>query len=160
MLFLFVAVSLSANTPTTTFPTCTTGQFLSWYSFECKACPAGTTSNAPGKCECAADTPYLDVKAGQCKSQCDVIRNGFCYTRQAWNDESALVGTLQSSFNVYNWNNKGETRSIEWNSTAASQEMIDAAIEKRGKKGLFGKTKKSRLDEFGHLILLEKDFEK
>ena len=131
MLFLFVAVSLSANTPTTTFPTCTTGQFLSWYSFECKACPAGTTSNAPGKCECAADTPYLDVKAGQCKSQCDVIRNGFCYTRQAWNDESALVGTLQSSFNVYNWNNKGETRSIEWNSTAASQEMIDAAISCR-----------------------------
>ncbi len=43
---------------------------------------------------------------------------------------------------------------------AEVKEMIDAAIEKRGKKGLFGKTKKSRLDEFGHLILLEKDFEK
>ncbi len=43
---------------------------------------------------------------------------------------------------------------------AEVKEMVDEAIEKRGKKGLFGKTKKSRMDEFGHLILLEKDFEK
>ena len=43
---------------------------------------------------------------------------------------------------------------------AEVKEMIDEAIEKRGKKGLFGRTKKSRLDESGHLILLEKDFEK
>ena len=39
------------------------------------------------------------------------------------------------------------------------KEMIDEAIERGGKKGLFGKVRKSRLDEFGHLILLEKDFE-
>ena len=38
--------------------------------------------------------------------------------------------------------------------------MVDEAIERRGKKGLFGRTKKSRMDETGRLILLEKDFEK
>lgn len=43
---------------------------------------------------------------------------------------------------------------------AEVKEMVDEAIERRGKKGLFGKTKRSRMDEFGHLILLEKDFEK
>lgn len=43
---------------------------------------------------------------------------------------------------------------------AEVKDMVDEAIEKRGKKGMFGRTKKSRLDEFGHLILLEKDFEK
>lgn len=37
--------------------------------------------------------------------------------------------------------------------------MVDEAIDRGGKKGLFGKVKKSRLDEFGHTILLEKDFE-
>ena len=42
---------------------------------------------------------------------------------------------------------------------AEVKEMIDEAIDRGGKKGLFGKVKKSRLDEFGHLILLEKDFE-
>ena len=42
---------------------------------------------------------------------------------------------------------------------AEVKEMVDEAIERRGKKGLFGKTKRSRMDEFGHLILLEKDFE-
>ncbi len=40
------------------------------------------------------------------------------------------------------------------------KEMVDEAIEKRGKKGLFGRTKKSRMDDTGRLILLEKDFEK
>ena len=40
------------------------------------------------------------------------------------------------------------------------KEMVDEAIERRGKKGLFGRTKKSRMDETGRLILLEKDFEK
>lgn len=40
------------------------------------------------------------------------------------------------------------------------KEMVDEAIDRGGKKGLFGKVRKSRLDEFGHLILLEKDFEK
>lgn len=39
------------------------------------------------------------------------------------------------------------------------KEMVDEAIDRGGKKGLFGKVKKSRLDEFGHIILLEKDFE-
>ena len=43
---------------------------------------------------------------------------------------------------------------------AEVKEMADEATEQRGNKGLFGKTKKSRMDEFGHLILLEKDFEK
>lgn len=43
---------------------------------------------------------------------------------------------------------------------AEVKEMVDEAIDKRGKRGLFGRTKKSRMDEFGHLILLEKDFEK
>lgn len=42
---------------------------------------------------------------------------------------------------------------------AEVKEMVDEAIERGGKKGLFGKVKKSRLDEFGHTILLEKDFE-
>ena len=42
---------------------------------------------------------------------------------------------------------------------AEVKEMVDEAIERGGKKGLFGKIKKSRLDEFGNLILLEKDFE-
>ena len=42
---------------------------------------------------------------------------------------------------------------------AEVKEMIDDAIAKGGKKGLFGKTKKSRLDEFGNTVLLEKDFE-
>ncbi len=39
------------------------------------------------------------------------------------------------------------------------KDMVDEAIDRGGKKGLFGKVKKSRLDEFGHIILLEKDFE-
>lgn len=43
---------------------------------------------------------------------------------------------------------------------AEVKEMVDEAIDRRGKKGLFGKTKRSRMDESGHLILLEKDFEK
>lgn len=42
---------------------------------------------------------------------------------------------------------------------AEVKEMVDEAIDRGGKKGLFGKVKKSRLDEFGHTILLEKDFE-
>ncbi len=42
---------------------------------------------------------------------------------------------------------------------AEVKEMVDEAIDRGGKKGLFGKIKKSRLDEFGHTILLEKDFE-
>lgn len=42
---------------------------------------------------------------------------------------------------------------------AEVKDMIDEAIERGGKKGLFGKIKKSRMDEFGNLILLEKDFE-
>lgn len=42
---------------------------------------------------------------------------------------------------------------------AEVKEMVDEAIEKRGKKGMFGRMKKSRLDESGNLILLEKDFE-
>ncbi len=42
---------------------------------------------------------------------------------------------------------------------AEVKEMIDEAMERGGKKGLFGKRRKSRLDEFGNLILLEKDFE-
>ncbi len=42
---------------------------------------------------------------------------------------------------------------------AEVKEMVDDAIDRGGKKGLFGKVKKSRLDEFGHTILLEKDFE-
>ena len=43
---------------------------------------------------------------------------------------------------------------------AEVKDMVDEAIDRGGKKGIFGKTKKSRMDEFGHLILLEKDFEK
>ena len=43
---------------------------------------------------------------------------------------------------------------------AEVKEMVDEAIDRGGKKSLFGKVKKSRLDEFGHTILLEKDFEK
>ena len=43
---------------------------------------------------------------------------------------------------------------------AEVKEMLDEAIERASKKGLFGRTKKSRLDEFGHTILLEKDLEK
>lgn len=43
---------------------------------------------------------------------------------------------------------------------AEVKEMVDEAIDRGGKKNLFGKVKKSRLDEFGHTILLEKDFEK
>lgn len=42
---------------------------------------------------------------------------------------------------------------------AEVKEMVDEAIGKRGKKGMFGRMKKSRLDESGNLILLEKDFE-
>lgn len=42
---------------------------------------------------------------------------------------------------------------------AEVKEMVDEAIDRGGKKGLFGKVKKSRMDEFGHTILLEKDFE-
>lgn len=42
---------------------------------------------------------------------------------------------------------------------AEVKEMVDEAIDRGGKKGPFGKVKKSRLDEFGHTILLEKDFE-
>ena len=42
---------------------------------------------------------------------------------------------------------------------AEVKEMVDEAIDRGGKKGLFGKVKKSRRDEFGHTILLEKDFE-
>ena len=42
---------------------------------------------------------------------------------------------------------------------AEVKEMVDEAIDRGGKKGLFGKVKKSRLEEFGHTILLEKDFE-
>lgn len=42
---------------------------------------------------------------------------------------------------------------------AEVKDMVDEAIDRGGKKGLFGKVKKSRLDEFGHTILLEKDFE-
>ena len=42
---------------------------------------------------------------------------------------------------------------------AEVKEMVDEAIDRGGKKGFFGKVKKSRLDEFGHTILLEKDFE-
>lgn len=55
------------------------------------------------------------------------------------------IGTNQTSDHLVN--------------VAEVKEMIDEAIERGGKKGLFGKVKKSRLDEFGHLILLEKDFE-
>ncbi len=43
---------------------------------------------------------------------------------------------------------------------AEVKEMLDEAIERASKKGLFGRPKKSRLDEFGHTILLEKDLEK
>lgn len=42
---------------------------------------------------------------------------------------------------------------------AEVKDMVDEAIRRGGKKGLFGKVKKSRMDEFGHIILLEKDFE-
>lgn len=42
---------------------------------------------------------------------------------------------------------------------AEVKEMVDEAIDRGGKKGLFGKVKKSRRDEFGHTILLERDFE-
>lgn len=42
---------------------------------------------------------------------------------------------------------------------AEVKDMIDEAIDRGGKKGLFGKVKKSRMDEFGNVILLEKDFE-
>ena len=42
---------------------------------------------------------------------------------------------------------------------AEVKEMVDEAIERGSKKGLFGRVKKSRRDEFGHIILLEKDFE-
>ncbi|MCI8597456.1 MAG: hypothetical protein HFJ10_03295 [Lachnospiraceae bacterium] len=42
---------------------------------------------------------------------------------------------------------------------AEVKDMIDDAIDRGGKKGLFGKVKKSRMDEFGNTILLEKDFE-
>lgn len=42
---------------------------------------------------------------------------------------------------------------------AEVKDMVDEAIDRGGKKGLFGRVKKSRLDEFGHTILLEKDFE-
>ncbi len=39
------------------------------------------------------------------------------------------------------------------------KELVDEAIERGGKKGLFGKVKKSRINEEGNIILLEKDFE-
>ena len=64
--------------------------------------------------------------------------------------------------------NDGEYRpylgndNVQWDGIDLSEvkEMVDEAIERRGKKGLFGRTKKSRMDETGRLILLEKDFEK
>ena len=42
---------------------------------------------------------------------------------------------------------------------AEVKEMIDEAMERGDKRGLFGKRRKGRTDEFGNLILLEKDFE-
>lgn len=42
---------------------------------------------------------------------------------------------------------------------AEVKEMIDEAIERGDKRGLFGKRRKGRTDEFGNLVLLEKDFE-
>lgn len=42
---------------------------------------------------------------------------------------------------------------------AEVKELIDDAMERGGKRGLFGKRRKGRTDEFGNLILLEKDFE-
>ncbi len=42
---------------------------------------------------------------------------------------------------------------------AEVKELIDEAMERGDKKGLFGKRRKGRTDEFGNLILLEKDFE-
>jgi tetratricopeptide (TPR) repeat protein len=42
---------------------------------------------------------------------------------------------------------------------AEVKELIDEAMERGEKKGLFGKRRKGRTDEFGNLILLEKDFE-
>ena len=56
------------------------------------------------------------------------------------------IGTRQTSDHLVN--------------VAEVKEIIDEAIERGGKTGLFGKIKRSRQDEFGHLILLEKDFEK
>lgn len=42
---------------------------------------------------------------------------------------------------------------------AEVKELIDDAMERGDKRGLFGKRRKGRTDEFGNLILLEKDFE-
>ena len=42
---------------------------------------------------------------------------------------------------------------------AEVKDIIDEAMERGDKKGLFGKRRKGRTDEFGNLILLEKDFE-
>lgn len=42
---------------------------------------------------------------------------------------------------------------------AEVKELIDDAMERGGKRGIFGKRRKGRTDEFGNLILLEKDFE-
>ncbi len=42
---------------------------------------------------------------------------------------------------------------------AEVKEMIDEAMERGDKRGLFGKRRKGRTDEFGNLILMEKDFE-
>ena len=54
------------------------------------------------------------------------------------------IGTRQTSDHLVN--------------VAEVKEMVDEAIDRGGKKGLFGKVKKSRMDEFGNVILLEKDF--
>ena len=54
---------------------------------------------------------------------------------------------------------KNDLKSMMVESMEKVKEMVDEAIDRGGKKGLFGKVKKSRLDEFGHTILLEKDFE-
>ncbi len=55
------------------------------------------------------------------------------------------IGTRQTSDHLVN--------------VAEVKEMVDDAIDRGGKKGLFGRVKKSRMDEFGNVILLEKDFE-
>ena len=78
-----------------------------------------------------------------------VINAGLYYSSERLGLDVALlynrIGNNQTSDHLVN--------------VAEVKEMVDEAIDRGGKKGLFGKVKKSRLDEFGHTILLEKDFE-